>query len=234
MEMHAIEVTGTFAGHVLPGTLFVAWALFWIAEALLAPRAVGESPLERSAVLPLLKIVLPLVAVWFELPDSGWFPADAMMGWQHIAMYVGFSLSGIVDLLVRRGSLSPPAGYAAYAAALLNAGLLFWAHGGHDGVPGVAHTLLALLFVAAATFPLVELSRPGLGLEWVRRGTLLALGSWFIVIAWVLYRSEWDMADPVREGWTYVLFSWNAISVAILVTVVRIRTGLMIDQRTSN
>ncbi len=86
-----------------------------------------------------------------------------------------------------------------------------------NSVPGLVHTLLALLFLVAAAFAVAELWCPGWGLEWARRGSLLALGSWFIVIAWILYRSGWDLADPIREGWTYTLFSWNAIAVTVLV-----------------
>lgn len=222
---HHVVVTGTFAGHVLPGSLFVLWALLWLAEAARLPAPEGDAALERSSLLPTLKVVLPLVGVWLEMPNRGWFPEDAMMAWQHIAMYLAFVLSGIVDLLVARGRLSFRAGYAAYAAALLNAGLLFWGHGRHGGVPGVAHSLLSIAFFAAAFFPLVELVRPSWGASWFRFGSLLALGSWFLVIAWILYRSGWDMADPVREGWTYLLFSGTAMAAGVVTLAVRLGSG---------
>lgn len=218
MEMNLIEVGGTFPGHVLGGTVLFLWAIFWIGDALLVPQTGGASLFERTALVPLVKIVFAPVAIWFEIPGSGWYPAHVMMGWQHITIYAVFGLSGVVDLLVRRGSLSPQAGNAAYAAAMLNAGFLFLGHGGHGGVPGLSHTLLALLFGAAATFPLVELWCPGRGLEWPRRGSLLALGSWLLVISWILFRSHWDLADPIREGWTYLLFSWVVITVSVMVT----------------
>lgn len=224
--MHAVEVGGTFAGHVFPGSLFVAWAFLWLAESVHRPPPAHDAPLERGSLLPALKVVLPLVGVWLELPNSGWFPADAMLGWQHITMYVAFALTGVVDVLVRGGRLSHGAGHVAYGGAMLNAGILFWGHGQHGGVPGVAHTLLALLFFASATLPLVELAVPGRGVEWLRKGSLLALGSWFVLIAWILYRSEWEMADPVREGWTYLLFSSNAIAVAVAVTALRLSVGV--------
>ena len=46
---------------------------------------------------------------------------------------------------------------------------------------------------------------------------MLALGSWLVAISWILFRSDWDLADPVREGWTYLLFSWNVVAVVGLV-----------------
>ena len=217
METHVIEVGGTFVGHILGGAVLVVWALFWIGDARFVPQPAGASPLERTAIAPLSKVVFAPVAIWFEIPGSGWYPADVVMGWQHITIYALFGLTGVVDLLVRRASLAPWAGNVAFAAAMLNAGFLFLGHGGHGGVPGVSHTLLALLFLATGVVPLVELSCPGHGLEWVRRGSLLALGSWLVAISWILFRSDWDLADPVREGWTYLLFSWNAVAVVGLV-----------------
>lgn len=231
MDAHTIEVTGNFAGHAFPGSLFVVWALLWLFDSARSSPPTIDEPLERGTLLPALKVVLPLVGAWLELPNSGWFPEDAMLGWQHIAMYVAFALTGVVDLLIRRGPLSHRAGHMAYAAAMLNAGLLFWGHGQHGGVPGAAHTLLAVLFFAAAAVSLLELVLPEWGLAWIRQGSLLALGSWFLVIGWVLYRSGWAMGDPVREGWTYLLFSWNAIAVAVVVTAVRLSAGARAETR---
>ena len=103
-----------------------------------------------SAVVSGLKIALPLIVAWFEIPNRGWEPAHALQGWQHITMYVSFALTGTVDLLVRRDVMTPRASHLAFAGALTIAGLLFIGHGGHGGVPGVAHLLLALLFLSAA------------------------------------------------------------------------------------
>lgn len=228
MDMHTIEVMGTFLGHLLLGLFLAGWALIWLAEELFGSSRPSEAPLERGPILPALKVTLPLIVAWFELPNSGWPPAHALLGWQHITMYVAFALTGVVDFLVRGGRLPWHAGHVAYAAALLNAGILFLGHGAHGGVPGVAHTLLAILFVAAAGLAVMERARHGVGLEWYRFVSLLALGAWLMTISWVLYRSGWDMADPVREGWTYLLFSWNAIVVAVVLTGARmLRTHLL-------
>lgn len=225
MQTHHIDVTGTFAGHVFPGSLLVVWALLWTWEAFRLPEPGAGAPLERTRTVPALKVVLPLAGAWLELPNRGWLPQDALMAWQHIAMYVGFALGGVVDLLVRRGRLSHRVGYVAYALAMLNAGLLFSGHGNHGGVPGVAHTLLAVLFYASAAAAIAEPILADRGVAWLRRTTLLALGSWLIVIAHVLYRSGWDMADPVREGWTYLLFSATAIACCVLMTAARLLAG---------
>ena len=147
------------------------------------------------------------------------------MNWQHVTMYSVFGLSGGVDLLARRGLLSGEATYVAYAAAMFNAGFLFWGHSTHGGVEGLIHAILALVFFVVAALAVVETVRPSAGLTWGRIGAQLALGAWFIVAAWILYRSGWDFTDPVREGWTYMIFSWTAIGASVLTLGARLRSG---------
>lgn len=215
--MHAEAVAGTFGGHALPGSLFIVWALYWIGQSVARGGAAAPGrTLESGVVLPIVKVVLTAVGVWIEIPGQGWYPQDVMMNWQHVTMYSVFGLSGAVDLLARRGLLSAQATYATYAAAMTNAGFLFWGHSSHGGVEGIVHAVLALVFFAVAALALVELVRPSPGLAWGRVGTQIALGSWFIVGAWIIYRSGWDLADPVREGWTYIMFSWTATGAAVL------------------
>lgn len=236
MDQHlhagAVEVTGTLAGHLLPGSLFIVWALVSMVEAVLRrDPSRADRPLESGLAMPVLKVVLPVVGMWAEIPGQGWppgrgWPADAiLMNWQHVTMYGVFALSGVVDLLARRGALSARSTLAAYAAAHANAGFLFWAHGSHGGVPGVVHSLLVLAFAGAAGTALIELARPSRGAAWARRGGLLAVGSWFVVVGWILYLSAWDLGDPVREGWSYTMFSWTMAATAAVTIALRMAAG---------
>lgn len=224
--MHTEAVAGTFWGHALPGSLFIVWALYWIGQAIArGGRPPAGRALESGAVLPVVKIVLTAVGVWIEIPGDGWYPQDVMMNWQHVTMYSVFGLSGVVDLLARRGLLSDQATYTAYAAAMANAGFLFWGHSSHGGVEGIIHAVLALVFFTVAALAVVEILRPSQGTAWGRIGAQLLLGGWFIVGAWIIYRSGWNLADPVREGWTYTVFSWTAAvaSVATLAALLAAR-----------
>jgi len=224
--MHGEAVAGTFWGHALPGTLFLAWAAYWAGLAILRGTAAGSGRmLEPSALLPTLKIVLTVVGVWIEIPGQGWYPMDVMMNWQHVTMYSVFGLSGVVDLMARAGRISAHSTFVAYAAAMGNAGFLFWGHSSHGGVEGTIHTLLALVFFAVSAVALIEIVRPSGGLVWGRIGTQVLLGAWFIVGAWIIYRSGWDLADPVRQGWTYTVFSWTAVGAAALTLVGRFAAG---------
>lgn len=214
--MHIEAVAGTFGGHALPGSLFIAWALYWIAQSV--ARGGASAPgrtLESGVVLPVVKIALATVGVWIEIPGQGWYAQDVMMNWQHLTMYSVFGLSGAVDLLARRRLLSDQATYVAYAAAMTNAGFLFWGHSAHGGVEDIVHTVLALVFFAVAALALIELVRPSSSLTWGRIGAQIVLGAWFIVGAWIIYRSGWDLADPVREGWTYTTFSLTATGASV-------------------
>lgn len=218
--IHTEAVAGTFWGHALPGSLFILWALYWVGQAVV--RGEGTSPgraLESGSVLPVVKVVLTAVGVWIEIPGEGWYPQDVMMNWQHVTMYSVFGLSGIVDLLARRGLVSAQATYVAYAAAMANAGFLFWGHSSHGGVEGIIHAVLALVFFGVAVLAVVEILRPSDGMAWGRIGAQLLLGAWFIVGGWIIYRSGWNLADPVREGWTYTIFSWTAAAASIATLV---------------
>ena len=61
--------------------------------------------------------------------------------------------------------------------------------------------------------------------EWARRGGLLAVGSWFVVVGWILYLSAWDPGDPVREGWSYTMFSWTMAATAAVTIAFRLAGG---------
>jgi hypothetical protein len=226
MQMHhtAAELSSTFEGHVLPGAMFLVWALYWIGQSF-HRRSEPEGPraLEEGLFLPVAKIVLPLVGVWVEIPGQGWYPEDVIMSWQHVTMYGVFSLCGITDLLARRGLLSAASTYIAFAGAHANAGFLFWSHStGHGGVEAVVHKLLASVFFAVASFAALEAARPSARARWMRIGAQLALGSWFIVGGWILYRSGWDLGAPFREGWTHMSFSWLVAGVTVLTVALRI------------
>jgi len=219
---HALAVTAadlhsTFEGHVLPGSMFILWALLWIAERIYRRDAAARPTLEAGSLVPILKIVLPLIGVWVEIPGERWGPTATLMSLQHVTMYAAFALTGVVDLLAHKGWLSTASTFVAFAAAQTNAGFLFWGHAIHGGVDGVVHRILAGAFFTVAGVALLEARRPSAGLGWLRIGAQLVLGGWFILGAWVLYLSGWELDNPVNEGRSSMIFSWLVMMASVVV-----------------
>jgi hypothetical protein len=229
MAVTAADLHSTFEGHVLPGSMFILWALIWIGQSFRSGAlAASERTLETSLLVPVLKVILPLVGVWVELPGEGWGPTTTLMSLQHVTMYSAFALTGAVDLLAHRGLLPRGATFLAYGAAQANAGWLFWGHAIHAGVDGSVHRTLASVFFVVAGLAVLEGVRATAGLAWLRIGAQLVLGSWFILGGWILYLSGWDLSASFNVGRTSMYFSWMVMGIASAVIAARI----LADRRT--
>ncbi len=223
MAMTAADLHSTFEGHVLPGTMFILWALLWIGQNFRAGAfEARDRALESSLVIPVLKVILPLIGVWVEIPGEGWGPTTTLMSLQHVTMYSAFALTGVVDLLAYRGLLPRAATFVAYAAAQTNAGYLFWGHAIHDGVDGIVHRILAVVFFTVAGLGILDVFRPAAGVAWLRIGAQLVLGSWFILGAWILYLSGWDLGASYNVGRSSMYFSQMVMVIASVVMAAKI------------
>ncbi|MDT8342253.1 MAG: DUF716 domain-containing protein [Longimicrobiales bacterium] len=215
-DMGGMRMSGTFQGHVLPGVLFLFWAAWWTFRLVRSrgAEAYTKGLLERGLFMPVAKVVLPVIGVVGELAPGGWEWRPAMVNnFQHAIMYVGFMVAGVVDLLARAGRVSRSATYLAYVGAAGNAALLFAGHGHMGGLPDTVHQILVYVFAAAIVLALVEIFIPDRGVAWLRVGAVYVLGLWFIEIAWMLYRSGWDMVDHHNQMKAYLFFSATLIGV---------------------
>jgi len=222
-QASGMSISGTFQGHVLPGVLFLIWAGWWTYELLSSRGALAYEAglLERSLVMPWMKILLPVIGVFGELAPGRFEWRDAMVNnYQHAVMYVGFIIAGVVDLLARKGRMSRSGPYLAYAGAFLNAALLFAGHGHMGGLADTVHQLLVVLFVASAALALIEIRLPDRGIAWFRIGVMYALGFWLIEIAWLLYRSGYDLMDHHSQMKAYLFFSATTFGVGLALLVV--------------
>lgn len=220
-QMSMAGPSGTIEGHLLPGLLLMAWAVAWmLREFRSRPSRSDRAPMEPGTLVPAIKILSLFVAGWIEMPNSGWSPLSYAMGWHHITIYMGYALSGIVDLLHNRGRLSHRATYMAFAGASLNAAFIFYGHGNHGGVESTAHLLLAGAWAVTGLLALLEMGLPGRGMHWLRIGSMAGLGAWLAVIAWLLFLSGWDLADPNRVLWVFPIFSWTFLAVSLLMVLI--------------
>ena len=190
--------------------------MWWLLEALGHRRkGLPLGAVEASLWLPLLKVAALPVGVWTELPNSGWHPMAQVMGWAHIMIYVGFALSGVVDLLHRVGRVTASATRLAFAGAALNGAFLMGTHGNHLAVEYIAHLLIAASFALAGLAALGEAAlRRSPGAHWLRIWALLTLGSWWVVTGWMLFRSGWDLTDEYMTLWVFFAYSVTSLATA--------------------
>ena len=101
---------------------------------------------------------------------------------------------------------------------MLVGGAIFVGHGNHDGMSTVAHLLLGFLFVLSGLLAVAG-GWVGPSLRRLTQGSVLATGSWLVVIGWILFRSGWDPMGMTSTGWVWLVFCWNAMAVAAVLGV---------------
>jgi len=70
MEEMRMHLPGSFAGHMVPGVLFLVWVVFWLWELVRHPGTNGPASVKRYLLVKVGKVVFPLVGVQFELARS--------------------------------------------------------------------------------------------------------------------------------------------------------------------
>lgn len=208
--------SGTFIGHLVPGLVLIAIALWWISEYFFKNPSGQKQLLEQTLFIPFLKILVLPIAVFLEIPSSDWYPMDWVMGWHHITIYIAFALSGTVDILAHKNILSSRSTYFAFAGANLIGVLLFWGHGTGPGVEGTCHSIIVFLFFGISFFTILEPIKPEWNFNWYRIGAVLSLGVWMCISAFLIFKSGWDMNDHVREAFVWLHLSWMLLAVTTL------------------
>jgi len=215
MDAMSMHLPGSFAGHMVPGSLFLLWALFWIWELARTGGTDGPAAVERHLVVKLGKVVFPLVGIQLELARmDGLFSTASWNNLSHATMYAAFALAGLVDLAEARRRLPPAATYLALTLACWAGGFLFLPHLTHGGMPTAMHLLIVVAFWSlGVTVALEGLGRPRWVLLWFRSGLLLLLGTWFVQISFSLY-----VLGPATDGTgveqSVVYFLWHIIAIS--------------------
>lgn len=185
----SMHLPGSFAGHIVPASLFLLWAIFWVWELVRAPGGDASIAVERYLVVKLGKVVFPLIGVQLELARmDGLFSTASWNNLSHSAMYASFALAGIVDLAEARGRLPPAATHIALSIACWAAGFLFLPHLSHGPMPAAMHLLIIFLFWVLA----VTVALEGLGISRAvmlrfRIAPLILLATWFAQVSFSLY-----------------------------------------------
>ncbi|PSC75597.1 Transmembrane 45B [Micractinium conductrix] len=220
---------GGWNGHMLPGSFFLAWGLWWTVctfgtylQSLAARRPFrtagwqrlpwGARALRNAPMEPFVKLILPVAGILGEL----WLGHEAFRGlydsaghftthindWQHSTMYLAFTISGLVDLLCHY--LGAPQGteLAFLGMSFLSEGLLLIFHLKGPRVEVLLHLILGLQVFATVVAVLVELAAPSSILAASARPWLTMLqGIWWMETARIMYTSapQWD-PDTMQAG----------------------------------
>ncbi|MDB4915006.1 MAG: transrane protein 45B-like [Gemmatimonadetes bacterium] len=202
-----VEHLGTFAGHVIPGTMFLLWGLWWFRGA--AP-ATGPC---NTAWEPWVIIPATIAAALGELWWASWRMTDtSVINYQHATMYLSFAVPAIMYLLARRSQVSERLPSLTLGLGFAVAGVLFIAHGSHMAVSGAIHQLLAIQLFVCALISAAEGVRPSRALAVARCWATIATGTWFLIAGWILYRTSYDMNDMAVVMRVHLFFIWNMMA----------------------
>jgi hypothetical protein len=214
MDGVSAHLPGSFAGHMVPGSLFLLWVVFWIWELVRSQGADDQRAVERFLIVKLGKVVFPAVGIQLELARmGGLFSTSSWNNLGHATMYSAFVLAGLIDLAELRGRVPPGATHLALALACWVGGFLFLTHPNHGAMPTAVHLLLVAVFWSLGAAVALE----GLGVSravmlWFRTGLLLLLGTWFVQISFLLY-----VFGPPTDGTgterSFVFFAWHVLAI---------------------
>ena len=142
---------------------------------------------------------------------------------QHITMYSGFFLSGLIDLIALFVKVPRNTTKLFLALAYIIEGLLFWFHQGEDDgvLLYMAHFLLVPAVMTCAVFSGLRMLSPvnlliNTGLSY---GILLQ-GTWLVQVGLLIHRRQlWDFDSLDQSTFLVAMFSWHLMALFTLVFV---------------
>lgn len=202
-------------------------------EAVLCRKAYIPQPCcPKVPVEPLVKIALCFIgviaeaffavnsktgqvfAVVYQVHDEkGNFSSQAKL--QHITMYLGFALSGIIDIVTLFVKVPRHTSKLFFAVAFLIEGLLFWFHSqGNPDLDLMLHLLLVFPIFSCAIFSALRMWQPfNVLVNSAVSFSMILQGFWFIQIAVILYVQHWDLSDHNGIKFAIASYSWYIVGI---------------------
>ncbi|CAG0915288.1 unnamed protein product [Notodromas monacha] len=238
---------GTLVGHVLPGTLFLIyaiWQTFSVTYRFHKSKHTRNKFSTTAAyndfswcckvpVEAIFKMVSASIGIAVEsyaaTPDLFHDPQNS----QHTTMYAFFFLAGLIDLLISLGTPVPPdVDYLAMALAFSTEALLFASHThGRTPLDIEVHQFLNYTLLACVASIILEISS-------TRRRLIVALtriffimwhGAWFVAVGLIMYppkiEEKWDEEAHKNLMIATDMFAFTAG--LVLVTMLGIYWGMM-------
>ena len=213
---------GTLLGHVLPGSFFILFSLWWIVSisqryfrskfdphfgkykntATFPSRRWSNIPVE--AYFKLLAAVAGTIGeiiTGFKWVDGSWQFANLIPNGHHIMMFSFFGFNAVADLVIFYKVLYLPkdTDYVSASIAVAVEGQLFANHlHGRDPLDVKLHSCLVVLIILCAISSLAEMvgNRDDVRYGLIRSCCYLWQGTWFLQVGIILYPHDifpiWD------------------------------------------
>lgn len=237
---------GTFAGHVIPGTVLVGWGAWWYGNTLRqirlshtvsqpnsAPSAVTASdsriqrdgtwdaPVYFTILEPALKIGIAAVAILVELWWASWrFVDSSVLNYQHATMWLFFVAAGATDLLTMRDKLPMYAGRIALIVAFFFEAFMFIGHHNPTPLEMTLHRLLIYVILCQVFVLVLEWRYKHVALGVVKSFVLILQGTWLWQVGYMIFLAQYDPANHTNQMRGYLFFTWHFFAVAILMYLV--------------
>ncbi|XP_071523429.1 transmembrane protein 45B-like [Panulirus ornatus] len=239
---------GSFMGHVLPGSFFTMFGLWWaynIFQRYHLCQRVGRTtqdnghrptytntstfPFSCYPGLPLegiLKVAVTTIGMTGELITAFVHGTFTHMGnSQHMTMYFFFGVNGAVDIMMHyRAPLPPDTDYVSALLAFIVEGILFLHHlHGRTEMDIQLHMLLVYVVGACVISIALEMSYKSSVLPALARAYFVLLqGMWFLQVGFILYPpvgSKWNEESPRQMMLATNILCWHMAAIFILLLV---------------
>ncbi|XP_076311395.1 transmembrane protein 45B-like [Tachypleus tridentatus] len=237
---------GTFGGHILPGSFFILFAIWWTISLFVkyfrvlsqrgpARRYRGGAsfPYPHLPNLPVegcVKVLFCAIGITGEtvtaFDDQGRFAT--MVNVHHITMFFFFGVNGVVDILLfYKFPVPPDSDYVSMVMALSVEALLFHFHlHGRSDMDVHVHTLLLYTVVASAAVLIVEINhRDNVSVVFLRAFFTFLQGTWFYQIGFILYNPisdalPWDQNNHQQIMLVTAIFAWHMAAITVFMGLI--------------
>ena len=211
--MRHSNMMGTLIGHILPGSVFIIFSLWWIVSIFqryfrskfdpnfAKYKNTATFPSQRRPNIPVeayLKLLAAVAGIivetitGFEWVDGSWQFANLIPNGHHIMMYSFFGLNAVADLMTfyKVPYLPKDIEYVSASIAAAAQGYLFVNHlHGRDPLDVKVHSCLVIVIIFCAISTLAEMvgNRDDVRYGLFRSSCYLWQGTWFLQVGTILY-----------------------------------------------
>jgi len=232
---------GTFAGHVLPGFLFIIIGIWHIVQFTRTyfkrgtnGKFVSNTYFDNVSCLnnklpceSLLKVVATTIHFIIEL-ITGFRDNDGFVNWgntQHMALVTLFCFQGVVEILVHnRINVPRNLQYIAGIVAFAFESFIFSQHlHGREMVDTKMHiTIVILAAICAILFALEMQNRNSITMALAARFVLILQGVWLVEIGFIIFppsnfKTTWSLMDHNYLEWISATLGFEAAFILLFI-----------------